>query len=260
MTKATAVAALFKAAQAIPHLLAPGETVEEWNERVHMIVEQNYEAAGDYANGKGWTRFELAIATTVLEGNETRFDRRIHAGEKHPIWTQDDGLATCLGQHHVSKAIPAEDWARLAGLGLDATARCARATTMMLVSHAKQCGVFIGQRASKNAVAKAMASYGSGGKCTPNDEMWRRGSEWEKLMGKFGPLPDMPGYHRARTGEVPQSVADVAREYLELADKEHLNTVHALPEFAGGERFKIRIERHAGGKIGVSIFMKDGLE
>jgi hypothetical protein len=256
-----AVQALFKIASAIPHLLAPGETQDEWDERVEMIVTSNYEAAAPYATGKGWTRFEIAAATTVLEGNETRFDKRIHAGEKHPIWTQDDGMATCLGQHHVSKSIPPEKWAALAGLGLDATNRCAQATTMMLVQHARQCGVFIGQRASKNAVAQAFASYGSGGKCAPNDDMWARGAEWEKLMFKFGPKPDVPGHHRVPLNGVPAEVREEAARLVAVFEHGWADgTRPKIGEVFGVNPdgvYKMRLERHAGGKIGVSVFAED---
>ncbi len=253
-----AVAALFRAAEAIPHLLAPGETPQEWAERVQMIVQANYGAAAEYANGQGWTRFEIALADTVLEGNETRFDRRIHAGEKHPIWTQDDGLATCLGQHHESKNVPREEWQRLAGLGLEATERCARATTMVLVSQAKQCGVFLGRRASKGAVAAAFAGYGSGGNCSPSEEMSRRGAEWERLMGKFGPKqkPDVPGFRRALPQEIPQKVRDEAFSLKESEDF-RVGLVRRMAFGDPPRTWAFKVEKHAEGKIGVSVFVAE---
>jgi len=263
MSKAIAIAALFKAAQEIPHLLAPGETVDEWNDRVHMIVEQNYEAAGPYADGKGWSRFEIALATTDLMGNETRFDRRIHAGEKHPDWDQDKGLAKCLGQHHVSRAIPRAQWERLPGLDVDATLRCAIATTMQLVSQAKQCGVFLGRHASKDAVAQAFAAYATGGHCKPGERDWSRALEWEKLMGKFGPKykADVPGYRRAKPGEIPEPVKKQAEEFIAWVGQEPTavkigDTVNLSFDNVPF-RWKLRFERHAEGKVGVSVFVED---
>jgi hypothetical protein len=251
-------AGLVAAALAIPHSLAPGETKEDRDPRVVRIAESAWEAAAPFADGRGWTRFETALATIVLQGNESGgFDLRIHAGEVHPIWTQDHGLARCLGQHHVSLLVPAEDWARLAGVDEDATLRCARATTKVLLAHAKLCGVYLGRHATREAIAQTFAAYGSGGHCKPDDEDYRRAKQWESYMAKYGDKPDVPGYRRARPEEVPRVVKDVAKEYLALADREHLGTLRAAPEFAGGERFKIRIERHAEGKIGVSIFVKE---
>lgn len=274
MTKETAVAALFKVAQAIPHLLAPDETHEQWDERVHMIVEENYEAAGKFADGKGWTRFELASAVTVKQGNESGgFDRRVHAGEVHPVWTQDKGLARCLGQLHETKdqrgnpagPVPRAVWDKIAGLDLESTALCAHVTTAVLVSHAKQCGVFLGRRASRQLVAQAFASYAYGGKCVPEEREWKQALQWETLMMKFGPAPDLLGYHCVPLGSVPEDVRKQAQELVAL--------MAVGWEQSGGRRiypkvgetystnpngdFKMRLERHAEGKVGVSVFALD---
>lgn len=196
MTREHLVAALLKAALAIPHSLAPGETAEERQARVEQIAQANASAALAYANGKGWTAFELGLAVTVLQGNESGgFDKRVHAGEEHPIWTQDKGLARCLGQLHETKddkgnpagPVPRSTWEKLAGLGLESTELCARVTTQVLVSHANQCGVFLGRRAQRNLIAQAYASYHFGGKCIPSDSEWKRADQWQALLAKYSP-------------------------------------------------------------------------
>lgn len=269
MTKAKLIAALVKAALAIPHQLAPGETAEEREARVQTIAEANATAALAFANGKGWTAFELGLAVTVLQGNESGgFDRRVHAGEEHPIWTQDKGLARCLGQIHETKdqkgnpagPVPRAVWEKLAGLGLESTELCARVTTQVLVSHANQCGVFLGRRASRNLVAQAFASYGYGGKCKPEDREWKRADQWVSLLGKFGEKPDVPGYHRLPMVKIPEEARDWAQ--VRIAMLQPQDKVGDLFDVQGPNgqksgRFKVRLERHAEGKIGFSVFEKD---
>lgn len=259
-----AVAALYALAQAIPHRLAPGETAEERDARVHQIVEENYEAAAPYASGKGWTRFGLAAAVTVLEGNESGgFDRRVHAGEKHPVWSQDNGLAHCLAQLHETIAtgpVPHDVWVRLAGLDVESTALCAKVATAVLVSYAKQCGVFLGHRETRWAVARAFAGYHYGGKCVPEDMEERRAAQWEKLVFEHGPRPDVPGFRRVAEGGVPGGVRRFAEEAIAaLAPGDAPGVVLEVTADHDVEprRWKVRLERHAGGKVGFSAFERE---
>jgi hypothetical protein len=156
--------------------------------------------------------------------------------------------------------VPHDKWLRLAGLDLPATKLCAEATTMMLVSHAKQCGVFIGQRASRRAIAQAYAAYGSGGNCTPNKEMNDRAAQWETLLIKYGPRPDIPGFRRVPLDGVPPPVKKQAEEMLAVlnsaerpANTKVGDTINYSFDNVPG-RWKLRVERHAAGKIGISVF------
>jgi len=268
MTRAKLIVALAKAALAIPHALAPGETKEEFEARIQQIAETDADAALAHANGKGWTAFELGLSVVVLQGNESGgFDKRVHAGEQHPVWDQDKGLARCLGQLHETKdqkgnpagPVPRSVWEKLAGLDLDSTALCARVTTQMLVSHANQCGVFLGRRANKGLVAQAFASYAYGGKCIPEDREWKRAQQWEALLGRFGEKPDVPGYHRLPLSHLPPAVqhcANVMKAMLQPQDKPG-DLFCCDPMTQTGDRYKVRLERHAEGKIGFSAFQKD---
>ena len=262
MTKAKLVAALLKAALALPHGLAPGETAEDREARIQTIVEANATAALAYANGKGWSALELGLAVTVLEGNESGgFDRRVHAGEEHPRWTQDHGLARCLGQLHETKAVgpvPRAVWERLAGLDVDSTELCARVTTEVLVAHANQCGVFLGRRANRDLVARAFASYAYGGKCIPEDRELRRAAQWQTLLVKFGEKPDVPGYHRIAAGPEVSECARVMIGLLGPKDKiGDLFDCGGILQTDDRDHYKVRLERHAEGKIGFSAFERD---
>src|SRR5574341_81384 len=265
MTKLAALAMmLFNAIMSMPHSHAPGETTEERVERYHLIAEANAKAGLAYANGKGWTAWELALAVTVLQGNESGgFDKRVHAGEEHPVYTQDKGLAKCMGQIHETKdqkgnpwgPVPRQVWEKLAGLDVDSTELCARVTAQLLVSYAGQCGVFLGTRANRNVIAQTFASYGSGGKCVPGDREWKRADQWVALSAKYGPRPDLPGYHRVPLVKLPEEVR--------LAAKDVLYTIHTDEKpgkvfftFGGlygipDDKYRYRLEHHAEGKIGI---------
>jgi hypothetical protein len=254
---------LFNAIMAMPHAHAPDETAEERIERFHVIAESNAKAALALANGKGWSAWELGLAVTVLQGRESGgFDRRIHAGEEHPVWTQDHGLARCMGQIHAtveSGPVPLEVWNRLAGLDVDSTELCARVTAQLLVSYARQCGVYLGHRANRNIVAQAFAGYGSGGKCTPSDEMWGRADQWVALSAKYGPKPDVPGYKRLPTSHLPDEVKECARVMISmLQQQDKIGDLFSCGGITHGDpsddRFKVRLERHVEGKIGFSAF------
>lgn len=267
MTKLAALATmLFNAIMAMPHAHAPGETTEERVERYHLIAESNAKAALALANGKGWTAWELGLLVTVIQGNESGgFDKRVHAGEEHPIYTQDKGLARCMSQIHETKdekgnpwgPVPRGTWEKLAGLDVDSTELCARVTAQLIVSYAGQCGVYLGRRADRNVVAQTLAGYGYGGKCVPGDREWKRADQWLALSTKYGPKPDVPGFRRVPEGKVPEGVRQFASDVIEtLPAKVAIGVVYEVPASSGVEasRWKVRLERHAGGKIGFSAF------
>jgi hypothetical protein len=266
LTMSKLAAALVLAAQAIPHSYAPGEVKEQRDERVELIAGAAWKAAGAYADGKGWSRFEVALATVVLEGNESGgFDLRVHAGAVHPIWTQDHGLARCLAQIHETKdqkgnpwgPVPRAIWEKLAGLDEDATELCARVATELLISHAKQCGVYLGRRATKQAVAQAFASYGTGGHCKPDDEDYKRAAQWEALLVKYGNKPDVPGFRRVLPREIPDEIKRHAEEVAAtISRRERGPGDSVVVSDSGGRQWTLLVERHAEGKIGVSAFVR----
>lgn len=259
----TAVVAAWLASELtrLPGSHAPGETREEYVDRVTQIATALAEEATPYANGTGWTSTEIAAAGAVIWYSETLFDKRIHAGEQHPTWTQDHGLARCGFQLHVSGIVPQDVWERLVGLGTDATHLCAQYGLRVVVSQARQCGVFIGVRADRNRVAKMLASFASGGKCKPEDRDWQRADLWLKLMAK---RPDhskatLPGYRRVGPKEIPPKILDSARGIAaEIGKEPEIVPGFKRTEYGpDGRVFVSLVEKHAEGKIGVSVFVKE---
>jgi hypothetical protein len=264
--KTTAIAVWIAAELArLPGSHAPGETRDQYNQRAAEISTALAEEAVPYANGMGWSATELAAAGAVIWYSETLLDKRVHAGEQHPVWTQDHGLAHCGFQLHVSGLVPLEVWERLAGLDADATHLCARYGLRVVVAQAHECGVFSGVRADRNRVAKTFASFASGGKCVPSDRDWQRADLWLKMMAS---RPDnskktLPGYRRVGPLEVPEDVrmsadgiVDTLSAAWPKANRAHVGDTFTPtePKFAN---YKLLVEKHAEGKIGVSIFVKE---
>jgi len=234
----------------LDHSEAPGETREGYLVRMEVIATELAGASRKVADGRGWTASELAMAILTLWHEETRFDERIHAGTKHPVWHEDYGRAKCLGQLHASLIIPKEQWAELTGTDHGRTRLCADATVKVWTSMAKQCGVWYGQRASRNAVAKTFAAYGSGGKCAPNDRAWARADKW---LGRMGNRPDrspVKGYRRLLPSAVPPEIRARA-EQLVAAGNLSPGTRHEVGPHI------LYVERHAAGKIGVSVLVAE---
>jgi hypothetical protein len=259
----TAIVAAWLATELLrlPGSRAPGETREEYVARVGQIATALVEEARPYANGRGWTLTELSASAAVIWHGETMFDKRVHSGEGHPIWHQDHGRARCGMQLHMSGIVPQEVWEKLVGLGKDETYLCAQYGLRVVTAQAKQCGVYYGQRADRSRVAKMLASYGSGGKCVPTDSSWKRADRWVKIMAT---RPDhekqaMPGYRRVGPKEIPEAVLASARRIATEIGKEpevvsgYKHTEHG-PD---GRVFVALVEKHRGGKLGVSVFVKD---
>jgi hypothetical protein len=263
----TAIVAAWLAAELahLPGSRAPGETREEYVERAGQIAAALAEEATPYANGTGWTSTELAAAGAVIWYSETLLDKRIQAGEQHPVWNQDHGLARCGMQLHASGIVPQDVWERLVGQGSDPVHLCAQYGLRVVVAQARQCGVFLGVRADRNRVAKTFASYASGGRCTPTDRDWQRADLWLKMMAK---RPDhskatLPGYRRVGPAEVPMDVKLQADGIVGMlvwpSPKE--SRVHVgdtfTPTDAKLASYKLVVEKHAEGKVGVSVFVKE---
>jgi hypothetical protein len=258
----TAVVAAWLAAELarLPGSHAPGETREEYVGRIGEISTALAEEAVPYANGQGWTATELAAAGAVIWYSETLLDKRVHAGEAHPVWTQDNGLAKCGFQLHTSGLVPQDVWERLVGLGTDSTHLCAQYGLRVVVAQARQCGVFSGLRADRNRVAKTFASFASGGKCAPGDRDWLRADLWLRMMAA---RPDnskrtLPGYRRVGPREVPE---DVRMQAETIVDALSYNAASEKRSFLGETytvaNYKLLVEKHAAGKIGVSVFVKE---
>ena len=259
----TVIVAAWLAAELVrlPGSHAPGETREEYVERAGQTATALAEEATPFANGSGWTSTELAAAGAVIWYSETLLDKRIQAGEQHPVWNQDHGLARCGMQLHSSGLVPQEVWEKLVGHGSDSTHLCAQYGLRVIVAQAKQCGVFLGVRADRTRVAKTFASYASGGKCVPTDRDWQRADLWLKMMAK---RPDhekkvLPGYRRVGPAEVPSRILASARGIASEIGKEP----EIVPGFKrteygpNGRVYVSLVERHAEGKIGVSVFVKE---
>jgi hypothetical protein len=261
MTAAALAAWLLVKAVALPHSATPGETPEGYRERLGTITMSIATVVTPYADGRAWTSTELGLAMLLLWHGETLFDQRIHAGEPHPVWHEDHGLAKCGLQIHSSAIVPRAEWEKLTGTDEEATTRCVHAGTMIYVSMARICGVWIGQRATKDAVAKTYAAYGSGGHCLPDDRAWDRANRWNAMIASRPDRSPVKGFHRATPAEIPAAVKDQALAMLNFLDKgwpeENRAKVGQTYTVNDDERFKLFIEKHAGGKTGVSVFVKD---
>jgi len=263
----TAVIAAWLAAELarLPGSHAPGETREEYMERVKEIATALAEEATPYANGTGWTSTELAAAGAMIWYSETLLDKRIQIGEQHPVWNQDHGLARCGLQLHSSGLVPQDVWERLVGQGAGPVRLCAQYGLRVVVAQARQCGVFLGVRADRNRVAKTFASFATGGKCAPGDRDWKRADLWVKMMAG---RPDhsratLPGYRRVGAAEVPQAVRLEAEGIVNTMSPAWPNDIRprvgdrftpSNPALAG---YKLLVEKHADGKVGVSVFVKE---
>lgn len=239
----------------LPGSRTPGETREEYVERAKEVGMALAVQAQPFANGSGWAWTELAAAGAVIWHGETLLDKRIQAGEPHPVWDQDKGLARCGMQLHTSGLVPQDVWMRLVGAGEEPLNLCAQYGLRVVVAQAKQCGVFFGVRADRNRVAKMLAGYATGGKCVPTDREWQRADRWLKMMAK---RPDhekklIPGYRRVGPADVPVDVRTAAEAVavgvrsgaVALGHREHTGA------------FALIVEKHANGKPGVSVFMKE---
>lgn len=244
----------------LPRSRAPNETREELEARVQEISVALVQEARQFSDGKGWSLTELAAAGGVIWQGETLFDRRIQAGEEHPIWNQDHGLARCGMQLHVSGIVPQDIWEKLVGEGKDAVHLCAQYGLRVVISQAKQCGVYFGQRADRRRIAWMLASYASGGKCAPGEREWGRADRWLKMMAS---RPDHekkehPGFRRVAPSDVPNPIKTAADGIVAAIGKQaDVVPGYERHESVDGRLFALVVERHAEGKIGVSVLVHE---
>lgn len=124
-------------------------------------------------------------AAAVLETmyGESKLDAIIHAGGKHPVWTQDRGRARCLSQLHKSGQVP--EWSTLTGTDFAATKRCAAATMRVLHSAAWKCHTSI-STATASDMARVFAEYGAGtGACIPTAQSKARAFAWDGMRKRL---------------------------------------------------------------------------
>ena len=153
------------------------ETSDARRDRVAVIAEADATEAL-LAPGRA---LPMALAVAVLWHEESGgYDPRIHAGQKHPFWTQDNGRARCLGQFHMSLIVPREVWVGTAGTDLESTRNCARATIRVWRAQASRCSALdVWDEAS---VAKVFGAYARGGSCVPDARDKKRAAMWAEAM------------------------------------------------------------------------------
>lgn len=256
MKTAVVAAWLFAEAMKLPHTTAPGETHDDYTNRIRNITGRAAEEATPYADGRGWTSTELAALEVIVWNGESLFDARIHAGEPHPTWTQDHGLARCGMQIHAGGLVPETEWQKLAGTDEDSTRMCAKYGARVLVAMARQCGVWNGVRADRNRVAKTLAAYASGGNCMPGDRDWQRADRWLKIMATRPDRSPVDGFRRAAPAEVPPAVLDRARWLsAQIGQGATVGSTSNLKD--GSKTYKLIVEHHAEGKTGVSVLVAE---
>lgn len=152
----------------------PPETRAQYEQRLEVIAEG---IAVETAGTPVWGHRRMAATVFMVWWHESRFAVEVHAGTRHPAWTQDDGRARCMGQLHVSGIVPPRDWARLAGTDLAATRRCAAATMRVLAAQARRC--------SGAPLAGVLGAYGRGHGCGATESSTRRARRVEGLLGRI---------------------------------------------------------------------------
>lgn len=242
--------------QAMPYSHAPEETPDQHHELDVALSTALAEEATPYATGQGWSSTELSAAGTILIDEESRRDRRVLAGEKHPHWTQDHGLSRCGFQLRASGLVPQDVWAKLPGTDTDSLHLCVKYGLRVLVAEARQCGVWNGFSANRERVARAFMAYASGGNCKPTEAMWARADKWVKLMADRPDRSPVKGYRRAAPNDITGGMKVFATDLKSKLGK--------VPELvpgkvvrSGSEQYVAVIERHAEGKLGVSVLVKE---
>lgn len=250
---------LLEIARKMPHSAAPGETHEQYLERLNGMTKAVAISMKPYSNAQGWTTTELGLMVLEVWNAETLFDQRIHAGLDHPKWTQDSGRAKCMGQIHVSVLVPQEEWEKTVGTDEGATQLCADATARVLVAQARNCGVWAGQRADRNKVAKVFAAYASGGACVPTERDYARADKWNSFIARRPDRSPIRGYHRAGPKEIPQDILSSARGIAsEIGKYPEIVPGFKRTEYGNdGRSFVSLVEKHADKRIGVSVFVED---
>lgn len=160
-----------------------GETPPVYTERLATIstaVLDTTAAPGTW--GWSWGRKQLAAALLVhMDAESGGFDLRVHAGERHPRWTQDDGRAKCLAQLYHTALVPG--WDTLAGTGDTATHHCVSAAARVLSAMARMC---VGHSAMTEAgMALTFEAMHGAGCVTPGAESRKRAAEWMRTVGEL---------------------------------------------------------------------------
>ena len=250
---------LYSIAEKMPHSAAPGETPEQYKERLAGMTKSVAISMKPYANGQGWTTTELGLMVLEIWNAETLFDQRIHAGLDHPKWTQDSGRAKCMGQIHVSVLVPQDQWEKTVGTDEGATQLCADATARVVVAQARNCGVWAGQRADRNKVAKVFAAYANGGLCVPQERDFARADKWNSFIARRPDRSPIRGFRRASPGELtPEAVEEARRMAADIGKEPSVHVGSTSLEFgSGAAKYQLLVEKHADNKVGVSIFLKE---
>jgi hypothetical protein len=151
----------------------PPETREAYEARLGTIAEA---IAAEVERGAVLSKRDAAAALVSIWYGESRFALEVHAGTRHPVWTQDDGRAVCMGQLHASGLVPPHEWTGLAGTSLVATRRCAAATLRVLLAQYRRCG---------RDLARAFAAYGSGSSCQPTERTAARVAKYRDALSRL---------------------------------------------------------------------------
>jgi len=152
----------------------PPESRQQYEARVETIAEA---IAVETARTPVWTQKRMAATVFFVFYLESRFAYEVHAGTKHPVWTQDDGQARCMGQLHISGIVPSHEWERLAGTDLDATRRCVAATMHVLAAQARRC--------AGAPLAGVLGAYGRGSGCHATESSVDRARRVESLLARL---------------------------------------------------------------------------
>jgi len=124
-----------------------------------MAVIASAATLGVEQSGFRGDKVELTAAVLTTWQHESHFALHIHA-DRCRAHECDNGKAKTLGQLHVTRSFPREQWQAAAGLGLAATTDAARETARLLGSHLVTCA-----KRGTPGWGHAMALYGTGRTC-----------------------------------------------------------------------------------------------
>lgn len=142
-----------------PKMAGPyAETPEQLALRLRTIARANLDAVPG-APGPIPPKMLLAM-NIATQWHETKFAHDVHAGELGK-WGSDDGRARCLGQLHVTDALPREVWERTAGTDLESTLLCSVEGMRVLQRYGRMCR----WDGSDNAIRRTLWGYASGKGC-----------------------------------------------------------------------------------------------
>ena len=170
----------------VAHFLAPsvsasGEQPFAYHARIDIIGESVADAA-EGAHLLGWrgSRVQMAAALLVLVDEESRFDERVHAGSRHPVWTADHGRSTCLMQVQRSRYV--QGWEHLAGIDSTSTFHCLSAGARLFSAQYHSCSQW---PVSQDSMALAFTAYGVG-HCGPPSQLGKdRAAKWARILRRL---------------------------------------------------------------------------